>query len=289
MLQLAALAAGVFVGTACSGSSDTKTDADADAAVDAGDSSARTMSLRILFIGNSYTYVNDLPSMVRVALASAPEVDSIEVASVTQGGATLGDHWDAGIASTQIRTGHFTHVVVQGQSTEIARYESFAMHSRLFALAVHEAGAELDFFETWPRRAGDPLYSDPMWPYPCPSSMLSAAKAFYRLQARTLGGELAPVGEAWAAVLAAHPEIDLYAADGTHPSIAGSWLAASVLVCTIAHRSAKGLTSPVEISAPEAAVLTETADRACADWSDPEGGTGVYAFSKTKCVDGGPD
>lgn len=225
----------------------------------------RAPPLRVLFIGNSYTAENDLPAIVRAALASAPEVGSIEVESLTPGGATLGDHWMTGLAADRIRNGRFTHVVLQPQSTELVRWGSMARHAGLFAHVVHEAGAKLVLFETWHRREGHELYADPAWPYRCPGAMAGAAEMFYRHLASTLGSELAPIGEAWAHVAATHPEIELYAEDGTHPSLAGSWLAASVLVCALAARSAEGLSAPLPLPAIVATDLARVAEHTCAE------------------------
>jgi hypothetical protein len=63
--------------------------------------------------------------------------------------------------------------------------------------------------------------------------MQAGLREQYQQAADDSGGVYAPVGDAWEATIAAHPEIDLYAADGSHPSIAGSYLAACVFVCVL--------------------------------------------------------
>src|SRR3989442_1625729 len=67
-------------------------DAGSDAGTDAGaDAGAATLS--VLFIGNSYTYVNDLPGMLQQIAATAKAPPLISTEQVTVGGAALVDHW----------------------------------------------------------------------------------------------------------------------------------------------------------------------------------------------------
>lgn len=96
---------------------------------------AASPPLNVLFIGNSYTYVNDLPGMTAALVTISGR--AIVVDSVAVGGATLQDLWNAGDAQRKITGGTFTHVVLQGQSEEpcldTATYEYYA--EQLAALA----------------------------------------------------------------------------------------------------------------------------------------------------------
>src|SRR5262249_55454891 len=70
--------------------------------------------IRVLFIGNSYTYVNDLPETLESL--SANEARPVEAASVSQGLATLDVLWKKGDAVKEIQKGNWDFVVLQEQS-----------------------------------------------------------------------------------------------------------------------------------------------------------------------------
>ena len=97
-------------------------------------------SRRTLFVGNSLTYWKPgLDAIFRDCWGEA-------AGSVVQGGATLQVLWDAGKALAAIRSGEFTHVVLQDDLPEYDRsaggsYSGFHKHARLFAEAARESGA----------------------------------------------------------------------------------------------------------------------------------------------------
>src|SRR6185436_14565016 len=120
-------------------------------------------ALGVLFIGNSYTYVNDLPGHVSGLAATAEVPPTIDVSEVTVGGATFADHWNGADAQPAIAKGDRTHVVLQGQSVEpIFAPAGFQQYGSLLANAATAAGAKPVLYETWARKAGDPIYGDPL-------------------------------------------------------------------------------------------------------------------------------
>src|SRR5439155_809015 len=137
---------------------------------------------RALFIGNSYTYQNDLPTLVR-ALGEATPGGALAVEMLAQGGATLGTHWLTPGTRERIAQGGFDFVVLQGQSVEpVLEPESFDSYARLFAAAVDDAGAQGVWFATWARHDGHADYAalglgDPAW-------MTYAIEERYRLAAQ---------------------------------------------------------------------------------------------------------
>ncbi len=124
---------------------------------DGSDETPPAAPLRTLFVGNSYTFVNDLPAVVH-ALGAATPGGAVDVDSVTEGGATLGTLWDAGVARGRIASGRFDRVVLQGNSLEtVGRADFFYDPARRFADAVRDAGARTVWYATWARRADDAL------------------------------------------------------------------------------------------------------------------------------------
>jgi hypothetical protein len=198
-------------------------------------------SRRALFIGNSYTYQNDLPALVR-ALGVATPGGALVTEMAAQGGATLGTHWLTPGTQERIADGGFDFVVLQGQSLEAVHDpDAFDHYARLLADAVDAAGAQGVWFATWARRDGHPDYAtigDPAW-------MTYAIEERYRLAAALHDDVVALVGAAFRLARAELASIVLYDGDGSHPSTAGSLLAA----CTI-FRAMTGLAPRLPTPAP---------------------------------------
>ena len=229
---------------------------DAGADQDAGPFEA----LHVLFIGNSYIYVNDLPGHVNTLAATAEVSPTIDVSEVTVGGATLADHWNGADAQPAIAKGDNTHVVLQGQSVEpIFAPAGFQQYGALLADAATAAGAKPVLYETWARKAGDPIYDDPL-SGGSPDAMQDGLSAAYEALAKDTGAAVAPVGEAWRVAWTTHPEIELYQADGSHPTPSGTYLAACVFYIVLTgHPLAPASAVPADVPAADAATLRQIA------------------------------
>jgi hypothetical protein len=192
---------------------------------------------RILFVGNSYTYYNNLPAVFE-QLGNASRPGSIETKMVVAGGATLKDLWDRGEALRTIQQGGWTYVILQEQSTlgrpriengipQINEPSAFHEYARRFDAEIKKAGAKTVFYMTWSRQDS-----------PQNQAKLTAA---YSSIAKELGAILAPVGLAWQEVVGGKPELTLYLSDKSHPSPAGTYLAACVFYATLFKRDPAGL------------------------------------------------
>lgn len=202
-----------------------------DVSVDAPDATPTDRAptvRRVLFVGNSYTYVNDLPAAL-TAMAQASADVRIEAASVTVGGATLRSHWTAQDAPNRIMAGGWNAVVIQGQSVEPALNPTdFRTYADRFGTLARDFGARAVFFATWPRRAGDAVYAE-SWSGGSPEVFARRLDEAYTAAAMRTGGATAHVGLAFLTALRARPVTVLWADDGSHPSPAGTWVAACVL------------------------------------------------------------
>ncbi|MDO9020682.1 MAG: SGNH/GDSL hydrolase family protein [Deltaproteobacteria bacterium] len=214
-------------------------------------------SLRVLFVGNSYTFYNDLPALIArmgAAAARAGRGPEIAVDTVTVGGASMRNHWDTGTAPARIMVGSWDAVVLQGQSVEpVLNPSEFRTYSLRLGGLASTHGARPVFFATWPRRAGDALYAQP-WSGGTPQGFNTRMHAAYSEVAAMTSGGLAAVGNAWMRALDARPTIDLYDPDGSHPSAAGSWLAACVLYRALTDTPAPAETETAVTSLPLADV-----------------------------------
>lgn len=189
---------------------------------------------RVLFIGNSYTRFNDLPSVVAAVTPASADGRALEVEAVIVDGATLWEQWTTTGARARVESGDFDVVVLQGQSTEPirdARGDStgFYFAAQDFIQAAVDHGAQPVFFVTWARRAGHPDYA--LLRLGDPDTMTRELESGYWGGAGWLAtsASYAHVGLAFQIALAELPEVELYADDGSHPSPAGSFLAACVL------------------------------------------------------------
>lgn len=177
-------------------------------------------ALRVLFVGNSYTYFNNLPGMVQSLAASSPSGRRIEAHMVAYGGATLEVHWTRGEAPGRLRSESWDYVVLQEQSSRpVDDPELFFRYARLFDEAIRDAGARTVFFMTWAYE------SDP--------GMQAGLTDAYNRIARELRAQVAPVGLAWQQARTSSPPLGLFADDGSHPDPPGSYLAACVFYATL--------------------------------------------------------
>ncbi len=178
-------------------------------------SSASAEPLRVLFIGNSLTRWNDLPALCQ-ALAVAGAQERPVTRSLVRDGFSLEDHWNEGQAQKAIAEGRWSVVVLQqGPSALPESRQLLVMYARRFADLIRAAGAKPALYMVWPSTSR--------------SFDFAGVSASYEAAARAVNGTLLPVGDAWRKVLREHRDIKLYADDGLHPTLAGSYLAALVI------------------------------------------------------------
>ena len=198
-------------------------------------------SKRVLFVGNSYTAVNDLPGTFRAIAADMG--DEAECSSVTPGGCTFSQHC-TGDAMTAIRQGGWDVVVLQEQSQlpsfpqEQVEAECLPFAARLVdSVYACNPCAEPMFYMTWGRRDGDAQnarYFPVLATYEGMDSMLCER---YTYMAEANDASLCPVGRVWRYLHDHHPDINLYDSDGSHPSAAGTYAAACAFYVMVFHRN----------------------------------------------------
>ncbi len=248
-----------------SGSADTTADgsaaADTDSFEDTTADTSPPIPQALLFVGNSYTYYNDLDQLVASFATSLPGAPIVTASRVASGGYRLPQHAsDAATDGTPLAaflgTGPYpswTFVVLQDQSqipgfpeSQQERIDSVAAAVELAARAT-EHGATTLLFQTWGRRDGDSSNPDRFPDFLTMNNLLAEGYAQMEQAIRAAGYPVrrVPVGAAFAAIregdLAAGKDpldsaslfFRLYATDGSHPSLEGSYLAAATFVCTV--------------------------------------------------------
>ena len=227
---------------------------------------------RVLFIGNSYTSVNNLPKIYQDIVASTGAV-APEVSAVTPGGRTLEQHLSNANTLKLVDEGQWDVVVLQGQSQEAAMSESLANIRASFLkgasglcarIKAASPKAKIVFYQTWARHAD--YWNNPQADLNVgknPGEMQSWNQKWYGQAAtENHGPVVAPVGDAWQLnYLSAHA-LRLHAKDNSHPALSGSYLAGLVLFATI-HPSAKlTISFRANLSEAEAAHLQGIASQA---------------------------
>lgn len=105
--------------------------------------------LRVLFIGNSLSYSNDLPVMLHRMLQYA-EIPVAKIESVAFSNFGLQDHWVSGEARTEIATGSWDVVVLQQGPSATEGRPSLLEYSERFAEEIAAAGAQTALYMVWP-------------------------------------------------------------------------------------------------------------------------------------------
>ncbi len=193
---------------------------------------------RVLFLGNSYTSVNDLPdTLARLAWSGGRRM---EIAAQAPGGWTLLDQVSSPETARLLTSARWDYVVMQEQS-EIPSVESFRQSEmypavRRLVTMIRSAGAAPLLFVTWGHRAGWPQNGMPDY-----VSMQAAIDDGYRAIAAELHVPMAPVGPAWLQVVEQGSSPGLWQDDGSHPNGTGTYLAACVFYAAIFGQSPAGL------------------------------------------------
>lgn len=188
-------------------------------------------SLRVLFIGNSYTYTNDLPNIIKNLAVSGG--DTLIHQSSAPGGYTFQQHSSNSTTLALIQQGNWDYVVLQEQSqlpsfpdSDVETYTYPYAHILDSMIKVYSPCAETVFFMTWGRQNGD-ASNCATWPPVCTyAGMDSLLHLRYRNMADNNAATLAPAGAVWRYIRQQWPTFNLYSPDGSHPSAAGSFAAA---------------------------------------------------------------
>ncbi len=177
--------------------------------------------LRVLFIGNSYTYFNNLPKLVEALASSQKSGPRIQTEASLSGGRTLKWHWENQKALEAVRRGGWDFVVLQEHSTlgkvpppgtapEINDPAMYFEYAQKFDEEIRRVGARTVLYATWARDG-----------YPEQQRRLDDA---FVQNARRLGASIVPAGLAWTVSKLEAPSIRLHTPDRSHPTMAGSYL-----------------------------------------------------------------
>lgn len=230
---------------------------------DSAPPTAATPGLRVLFIGNSHTYMNDMPATIQ-QLAAAAGQRPFEATLAVAGGAKLADH----LADTKVRerlsAKPWDYVVLQEQQ-QVPTWRSPFLEQEFFAPArtwdvlIRAASSRTVLYMTPGRLDGD----RPGVPDDTYERMQKRSEDNHQRIGRELDALVAPVGSAWAKAHRERPEMQLWAADRYHPSTIGSYLTACVFYCTLYGQAVQGNRYQGGLAPADATFLQNTAEATC--------------------------
>jgi hypothetical protein len=225
---------------------------------------SQSITKRVLFIGNSYTYVNNLPQMIADVANSNGDVLVFD--SNTPGGCTLEQHSLNTTSLNKIMLGTWDDVVLQEQSQlpsfsnpEVATMVFPFAHKLDSIILKYNPCAETVFYMTWGRKNGD-ASNCAVWPPVCTyNGMDSLLHLRYVQMAADNHGVVSPVGALWKYIRQNFPAIELYSADESHPSVAGTYAAACSFYATVFKKNPSLISFNSTLSASDAMLIRDAA------------------------------
>jgi hypothetical protein len=202
-------------------------------------------TLRVLFIGNSHTYFNNMPVLFDSLSKSAGR--PVIIGMSAPGGYTLEQHSTTPATLYKIEQGNWHYVVLQEQSQiptiNRLRFSSMYPAARRLDSLITAYNETTAFFMTWGWKYGgqmiiggdsSPYFTDYF-------HMQESVRVAYESIAVELSAKLCPVGMAWKRARAIDTLVDLWQSDNYHPTLKGSYLAACVFFSVFFRASPVGL------------------------------------------------
>jgi hypothetical protein len=201
------------------------------------DCSAPDNREKILFIGNSFMYSNDLPSMFRSLAESKNK--QVLVEDATHGYFTLLEHAHFELTGKYIGEKKWDDVILNENNRIImdpARYETdlYPGIEKLAAQIKSKGGKRIGLFINWGARNGttQPFDSFEAMQKKIIETTESASKKY--------NIDSIPIGIAWQKIHSLYPDINLWFRDNNHPTVFGSFIAACVVYSYIFKESPEG-------------------------------------------------
>lgn len=180
----------------------------------------------VLFIGNSLTYVNDLPG--NVAAIARQAGDTIDAWYVAFPDYAIIDHINSGTALNAIKNYRWEYVVLQqGPSTVGVNRDSLILWTKMIEPNIRAVGATPALYQVWPDYTRKAFFD--------------ACRMSYQMAAQAVNGVFMPAGAAWQIAWARDSTLPLYGGDGYHPSKLGTYLASLAIFERITGRDARAL------------------------------------------------
>lgn len=213
----------------------------------------------ILIIGNSRTYFNNMPSMLREIADSAGSPAKFQVETSAKAGASFESLW-ADDRTKRLLGAGWDDIILQGesraQSTEDSN-KSFLAYGAKLAEASRLTQGRPRLVVNW---AYDPSLYEGDIDGAGRANHLELIKSMHARLGSEADMATVRLAGLWEAVRQSHPSIKL-TTDGNHPTVAGSYLFALALYANLSNSSVGGVTyAPNEIDPKDAKALRSAVD-----------------------------
>jgi hypothetical protein len=176
--------------------------------------------ISVLFIGNEYSGLNDLPGVVQALLDSAGPRPNYTVGEILIG-LRLEDHWLLGLGQQSIDQGGWNYVIMQQGPSVGSAHASLVKYAKLFAAAARDVGAKPALWEVWPIPEG---------------SDFDGVYASYKAAADSMGGFLVAAADTWEEAWRRDPSMKFYQDDHVSASPLGTYALAVTIAASLAHK-----------------------------------------------------
>lgn len=168
----------------------------------------------ILFIGNSLTYTNNLPELVKTkAKYSGYNIHAEVIAFPNY---AISDHWKDGKVQKLISSKKFDIVIIQqGPSSQSEGKKMLINYGKKYNDLCLENNVLLAYYMVWPSLRYYHTFDDVI--------------KNHQLAAKMNNAILCPVGKVWKNYFDSTKKFDYYGLDSFHPSPKGSKVAAEVI------------------------------------------------------------
>lgn len=218
-----------------------------------GDNDLNNADIRILFLGNSLTYGNDLPELVR----ELAYMDGVNVGytMIAKGNYSLEDHWNDEEAQVAIQNNDYDFVIAQqGPSALPESQINLLEFATRYAEFCIESETKFGLYMVWPSQTR--------------SFDLDNVIYSYTQAAEKTSSLLCPAGLAWKYAWEKDSDLGLYSSDFFHPSVMGSVLAGMVIYGSVNNKSSfefinyQNASWKNDVSEQELVILKESAEKA---------------------------
>lgn len=187
-------------------------------ALGCSDAQDQAKSKKLLFIGNSLTYYNELPTLVQELYVAIKQPKPV-VEAITRGGASLGDHWQSAGTRERITGKKWDYIILQQGPSSLAESQRELMR-------------DMETVKPWLKQSGAKPALFMVWPENTRHRFFPQVRQAYANAAKAVDGVFLPAGLALQNIIEKDKTAQLFT-DGLHPTPLGTYLAALVITARL--------------------------------------------------------
>jgi len=219
--------------------------------------------MKILFIGNSATHYNDMPTAIFAPMCEAAGYD-VEVTAITKGGYHLAGHVNQNdpvgkLVHTALRETKYDYVIMQDYVHTTVPADYYTSVRTLTRMVRKNGAIPILYSVIPPLEAAEGTYGKDFGYGQNEKSFAYKSDSASRAIAAELGIGVAHAGLAVFHLMETHPELNLHHSDKRHPGALGSFVIASTIFATVFNHDPTKVDFIGSTDAETAAILKEAA------------------------------